>query len=295
MDSIGDTLRSERQRRGLKLEQVAAQTKIGQHYLRAIEENRFDRLPGGLFTRSFLRQYTHALELNEDEIIESLKQQFEPPPVALPEPARQYRTWNLPHLPPLGWLAVMMIGCSGLYGLWDNVRRSLSDTHAKDPRVAMREGRGQDVFSPSASRPASAKTLQPEPRPIQDSAPVRSAVGQLAFGSGVAAMRVVFTTSEPVWLSVKSDGINSFSGTLEGLQSREFDASTRMAVLVGNAGGLTISVNGNPLAFRGTHGEVQSLVLTPAGAHVVPRTPQVPVITPVEHSAPPDQRERPTE
>jgi transcriptional regulator with XRE-family HTH domain len=295
MDSIGDTLRSERLRRGLKLEQVAAQTKIGQHYLRAIEENRFDRLPGGLFTRSFLRQYTHALELNSDEIIESLKQQFEPPPVTLPESPRQRRTWNLPHLPTLGWLAITMIGCSGLYGLWDNVRRSLFDTHAKDTRVAMREGRGRDLLSPGASRLASANTLQPEPRPIEDSAPVRSAVGQLGLGSGAAAMRVVFTTSEPVWLSVKSDEINSFSGTIEGLQSREFNASTKMAVLVGNAGGLTISVNGNPVAFRGAHGEVQSLVLTPAGAHVVPRTPQAPLITPVEHSAPLDQREPPTE
>jgi cytoskeletal protein RodZ len=279
----------------LKLEQVAAQTKIGQHYLWAIEENRFDLLPGGLFTRSFLRQYTHALELNEEEIIESLKLQFEPPPVALPEPPRRYMTSHLPHLPTMVWLAVTMIGCSGLYGLWNNARRSLFDTHAKSPRVAMREGGGRDVLSPSASQPASAKTLQPAPRPIEDSAPVRSAVGQLGFGSSVAAMRVVFTTTEPVWLSVKSDGINSFSGTIEGLRSREFNASAKMAVLVGNAGGLTISVNGNPVAVSGAHGEVQSLILTPAGAHVVLRTPLAPMITPVEHSAPLDQRERPTE
>jgi hypothetical protein len=55
------------------------------------------------------------------------------------------------------------------------------------------------------------------------------------------------------------------------------------------------SVNGNPVAVSGAHGEVQSLILTPAGAHVVLRTPLAPMITPVEHSAPLDQRERPTE
>ena len=117
MESIGETLRCERLRRGLKLEQLAAQTKIGQHLLQAMEENRFDRLPGGLFTRSFLRQYTHALDLNEDEILASLKQQFEPPPVALPEQPRQFWTTHLPQVPTLAWLAVAMIGCGGLFGL----------------------------------------------------------------------------------------------------------------------------------------------------------------------------------
>src|SRR5216684_1362456 len=105
MDSIGDTLRRERLRRGLKLEQVAAQTKIGSHFLRAIEENRFDRLPGGLFTRSFLRQYTHALELNEDDLVVSLKQ-FEEPTIPVPEQPRQYKLSHLPHMPTVGWFVV---------------------------------------------------------------------------------------------------------------------------------------------------------------------------------------------
>ena len=290
MDSIGDTLRSERLRRGLKLEHLAAQTKIGQHLLQAMEENRFDRLPGGLFTRSFLRQYTHALELNEEEILTSLKQQFEPPPVVLPEPPRQSVISSLPRVPTLGWLIVAMIGCAALYGLWENTRRSLPNTSAASPRRVTHDG--HDILNPGASSAAPANTLRPESRPIEDAVSVRSPGRQLGLGPANAAMRVVFATSEPVWLSIKSDGINAFSGTLEGLQSREFDASAKMTVLVGNAGGLTISVNGNPVAFTGAHGEVQSLVLTPAGAHVVPRTP-IPLITPGEHSAPPDQRERP--
>lgn len=289
MDSIGDTLRGQRLRRGLKLEHLAAQTKIGQHLLQAMEENRFDRLPGGLFTRSFLRQYTHALELDEDEILASLKQQFEPPPVVLPEPPRQSVISRLPQLPTAGWLIVVLIGCAALYGLWENTRRSLPNSSAMSPRQPTHDR--QD--SPGASPAAQAKTLRPESPPIGDTVAVRPAGPQSGLGPSNAAMRVVFATSEPVWLSIKSDGISSFSGTLEGLQSREFDASAKMTVLVGNAGGLTISVNGSPVAFTGAHGEVQSLVLTPAGAQVVPRKP-IPLITPGEHSAPPDQPEHPT-
>jgi hypothetical protein len=99
-------------------------------------------------------------------------------------------------------------------------------------------------------------------------------------------MRVLFAASEPVWLSIKSDGIATYSGTLEGLQSKEFDASSKMTVLVGNAGGLTISLNGNPVALRGAHGEVRSLELTPAGAHVVRHAPPAPLSPLEEHTAP---------
>ena len=77
MTSIGDTLRRERIRRGLELQQVASETKIGLHLLEAMEANQFDRLPGGVFKRSFLRQYAHKLGLDEDEVIASLKEQFE--------------------------------------------------------------------------------------------------------------------------------------------------------------------------------------------------------------------------
>ena len=102
-------------------------------------------------------------------------------------------------------------------------------------------------------------------------------------------MRVVFAASEPVWLSIKSDGISVYAGTLEGLETKEFNASDRMTVLVGNAGGLTISLNGNPVAFTGAHGEVRSVVLTRSGAHVVSRTSQAPAITPAGQGSPPDR------
>jgi cytoskeletal protein RodZ len=251
-----------------------------------MEENRFDRLPGGLFTRSFLRQYTRALELNENEILALLKQQFEPQSVALPEPPRQIWTSHLPHVPYLGWLALVMIGCAGLFNLWENGRKSLPHANAAS-HVPKHEG--GDISNAGTSRVTPAATLEPERRPIEDPLPARSAVTQLGLGPANASMRVVFAASEPVWLSIESDGIGAYTGTLESLQTKEFDAHGKMTVLVGNAGGLTISLNGAPVALTGAHGEVRSLVLTPEGAHVVPRKSQAPLITPAEQTTPQKQ------
>lgn len=281
MDSIGDALRRERLRRGLKLEQVSTHTKIALHHLQAMEENRFDRLPGGLFTRSFLRQYTHVLDLNEDEIIASLKQQFEPP-IPPPEPlprSRPSRLPHLPHLPTLAWLVIVMLACGGIYTLWEEVQRSSFEAGTAVVRPHARGGR------PLLESPAASESAEPqrESHPIEDGPPVHS-VSQLGYGSPVVPLHVVFAATEPVWLSIRSDGIQAYSGTIEGLQSREFDASTKMLVLVGNAGGLTISVNGKPVALAGAHGEVQSLVVTPTGVRVAARTLPTALAKPEVHS-----------
>jgi cytoskeleton protein RodZ len=287
MDSIGDTLRRERLRRGLKLEQVSAHTKIGLHYLQAMEMNRFDRLPGGLFTRSFLRQYTHALDLNEEEIIASLKQHFEEPSVPVSDPEPRNKLSHLTRLPALAWLGIAMFGCGGIYTMWENTQRRLFETNTLGPDPVARRGRASSDRHLAA---ASAPPAQREFHRVEEPLPLPSA-NQVGLESHVAALHVVFAATEPVWLSIKSDGIPAYIGMIEGLQSKEFDASAKMAVLVGNAGGLTMAVNGKPIAMTGAHGEVKSLVVTPEGVHVAPRTPPPDLATPENQSAPIEQRD----
>jgi cytoskeletal protein RodZ len=66
---FGDKFRKERERRGIKLEDVSNSTKIGSRMLRAIEEERFDQLPGGVFNKGFIRAYAKYLGLDEEETI----------------------------------------------------------------------------------------------------------------------------------------------------------------------------------------------------------------------------------
>ena len=57
MTSIGETLRHERMKRNLELEQISQDLKISSRFLQAIEDERFEKLPGGVFAKSFVRQY----------------------------------------------------------------------------------------------------------------------------------------------------------------------------------------------------------------------------------------------
>jgi cytoskeletal protein RodZ len=58
-----------RQKMGVSLDQIAASTKINPRYLRAIEEGRFEELPGGIFNTSYIRQYARAIDYAEAEIL----------------------------------------------------------------------------------------------------------------------------------------------------------------------------------------------------------------------------------
>ena len=68
--SIGEQLRLAREGRGIPLREISDQTRISVRYLEAIESNDYDRLPGGVFTRSFIKAYAKCVGYDEKDAIE---------------------------------------------------------------------------------------------------------------------------------------------------------------------------------------------------------------------------------
>ena len=61
MPAFGENLRREREMRGVSLEEISSATKISLRFLDAIEREDFSKLPGGIFSRSFIRTYARYL------------------------------------------------------------------------------------------------------------------------------------------------------------------------------------------------------------------------------------------
>lgn len=72
MASIGSTLREERIRLGLGIDQIEADTKIRAKYLMALEDERFEALPGTAYARAFLRDYAEQLGLDPQALVDRL-------------------------------------------------------------------------------------------------------------------------------------------------------------------------------------------------------------------------------
>lgn len=79
MPEIGETLREARMRRRIDMTEVEAATKIRAKYLRALENEEWDLLPGPTFVKTFLRTYAEYLELDPRLLVEEYRQRYERP------------------------------------------------------------------------------------------------------------------------------------------------------------------------------------------------------------------------
>jgi len=66
---FGEKLRKQREQRGLELDAISNTTKISTRMLRALEDEHFDQLPGGVFNKGFVRAYARQIGLNEEEAV----------------------------------------------------------------------------------------------------------------------------------------------------------------------------------------------------------------------------------
>src|SRR3954470_5713459 len=76
---IGTTLRETRIRRRVDLAAVESETKIRVRYLRALENEEWDVLPGGAYTRSFIRTYANYLGLDGERLSDEYRRSVEEP------------------------------------------------------------------------------------------------------------------------------------------------------------------------------------------------------------------------
>jgi cytoskeleton protein RodZ len=310
MSSIGEALRRERQKRNLPLDQVSRELKISTRFLEAIEQENFDRLPGGVFAKSFVRQYARMLDLDEDEAAAEVQRTLAPS--SLPEFANPAATkptapqtvefaprvasissrpfasgsW----LPALALVVVVMLGCSLVYGLWQRDRRQASAPPRH--RAVTPQASNPAPQLPAAPPEAAAATQQPaaateQPAALSaasDAAPAAQApaVSTPSPLQPSGAVKVEIKASdEPVWVLARTDGKFAFSGTLEPNQTRTVDADGVVLLRLGNAGAVAITVNGKPVPVIGPKGQVRTVQLTSGGFQIVappkPSTPDTPL------------------
>lgn len=128
MAEIGETLREARMRARIDISEIEAQTKIRAKYLRAIENEEWDLLPGPTYVKSFLRTYAEALGLDARMLVEEYKQRHERlsddqlRPIGPPGSAARTRgggrgpAGGPPRLLVIGVIVVLVVVALGLVG-----------------------------------------------------------------------------------------------------------------------------------------------------------------------------------
>ncbi|PIP74107.1 MAG: hypothetical protein COW89_00940 [Nitrospinae bacterium CG22_combo_CG10-13_8_21_14_all_47_10] len=96
VENFGSYLKHERELRGVPLEEIAGTTKIHIRFLKALEENSFDELPGEVFVKGFIRSYANTIGSDVEEILniykESVELKRQEPPSLPPSSGIQTKT-----------------------------------------------------------------------------------------------------------------------------------------------------------------------------------------------------------
>jgi cytoskeletal protein RodZ len=242
--TVGQRLKAQREKRGIALADVAASTKISKAALLAIERDDIKLLPGGIFSRAFVRSYAQALGLDPDATVRDFMAQF----------------------PSTDEDAVEALGSGGSTGhrISAGARALLQFGLASLPLVialiwfALPTGRHLDAAL-AADRVAAATSDIQAPtllRPVSTETRLDREVVEVSHQSGV--LKLVLTIKAACWVSAESDGHTIVERLLNPGEVIELNADRVVAFKIGDAGAVAMQINGEAARSLGGPGEVVS-------------------------------------
>ena len=244
--------------RGITLEEIAEATKIGTRSLRALEEQDFDKLPGGIFNKGFVRAYARYLGLDEEQAVAdylaALNEAQAAGKTTRQEPGANdvspERDIFLPEVEdsgpmrlPLGPIAVLVVVAVLLFSGWRYYSRNGL------PNLRRVRAAAQPT-SPPAAKPAAPADAS---RPGTNAAPAKD-----GFVVRVKA-------KEDSWISITADGKQVVSTVLPKDSEKSVHAQQSVSLRLGKATGFDVFYNDELVPPLIPDGKVKTIEFTSAG------------------------------
>jgi cytoskeleton protein RodZ len=249
---IGESLREARARRGFTAADVHKAIRIRERYLTALEEERWDMLPGEAYTKGFLRTYSEYLGLDGqlyiDEYNARIARHDEEPLV--PHATVEERSLQRGILVTLAAILVIGAAVAGL-AAW----RLGGSTHTNTPPAPV-QASGAGSVAAAAPTPASPPKTTP--------AGTKAAKHAVA---AAGAYTLISAARGRCWLLVRAGGAHGrvlFEGVLEQGQAKRFQLQPKLWVRMGRPNALDVKLGGH--LVTGLPGSPSNLLLTRAGA-----------------------------
>ena len=304
MGNFGERLQREREMRGITLDEISEATKIGTRSLKALEEEDFKKLPGGIFNRGFVRSYARYLGIDEDEAVADYESAASELPLKgqdiLPSRSRGGASERAQKAP----------------------SAAESDTEEGSTHAARRPSQAYKLLTAfcllaivvylSWSRNEKQRAATPEPERVMastgstpgktasDSTTAQPAAGTGSAGAPAAAVDVPLKTDAPSkmdaplkgssasipppvqpahsqefelrvharedsWVSITADGKERYSGTLTASSEQVVRARNQVTLTVGNAGGVEIFHNGQAIPSLGELNKARTVTFNSKG------------------------------
>jgi cytoskeletal protein RodZ len=275
--AFGERLKRERDQRNVSLEDVSLSTKISIRNLKALEEEKFQQLPGGVFNRGFVRAYARHLGLDEEEMVALYQNATGDVPKQVESAREPGRVEIYEGGSSFPWAAVrfgLFILALGL-AMW-LYRSQRADRSGPAPVLPSSASSSAAVPAPAAtggaaSSAANTMAASPEARGESAALPAAPAVRAATSSESAAPKQDATTTAagnlvlkiaarEECWISIAADGQAPVEYTLYGADEKTVAAQKEITLRVGNAGAVDLFFDGKKMPPQGDFGEVKNLV-----------------------------------
>ena len=275
--SFGRYLRSVRREKGIALEQVAAETRIGLETLNLIEQEDIAGLPAEVFVNGFIRSYAKAVGADEDRALDGYLQGLARLQKTEQSEADLDRISNRfwPHMLMAAGILILVIGVSifALSGLSKKESAPSANEAPAEPAAAPaaedRVVQPHWVESPPAQMPASplpqakipAESFEPMEEKRETALQAASEPAPAPAEPKSEKQILKITAVAETWMKIVVDGDQVQEVTLKPGDRLSLEASTGYELLIGNAAGIDMQLNGNAVTLEGRSGQVRSLTL----------------------------------
>ena len=233
--SFGQQFNMLRTQRGISLNAVSKETRIAVETLRLIENEAYDKLPDPVFVKGFLRSYSAMMGLDSDRIIQN------------------YLAGRHHHYQSLQFEASLIRGDRSF---WPRLLLSITlfSLIILVSTMVLRDHNGDTAPETSTALPP--KTIpgtntEPKPDLKNTTAPKEAPGGYL----------LQIDVVEETWLKIIADRQQPKEYSLNPGDQMELKATSGFNLLIGNATGIRLRLNHQPIAVEGRHGQVVTLKL----------------------------------
>ncbi len=226
---FGEQLKRERELRGVSLEEVSTATRIAPRFLEALENEQWDKLPGGVFNRGFIRAVARYLGLDEENLVSEYALQTKgrsergvvPDPPVKPEPI-----WG--RITALVGVILLVLAVVAIA------------FHYIEPRIAARfhKNSGDHLLPTYASSTPASPAAENDP----PTAP-----------SSRLALRLI--PLKAAQISVVVDGKSAYNGYVSVNDTKVFSANSSIEISSTDSDAVSLELNGQPISAAGTPGQ----------------------------------------
>ena len=251
--TVGARLREAREKRGVSLRQIANSTRISVMSLEALERSDLSRLPGGIFTRAFIRAYAQEVGLDPDRTIQDFIAELPPEaatatthPAALEDGEKlEADRKAVATAIRLILISMPLVGLVIYYG-----------TQRAAPPAAPTQETAEPAVAPDSSAQASVSPAETSATTSDTAATPFRAVTQ------ASGLTLEIAPKAACWVSATVDGQPTFSGLMNPGEKRQISARDEILLTVGDAGAFAYTLNGSAGMSLGAPGEVVSRRIT---------------------------------